>query len=1020
MKMRVVSVLLVQMGLLALFAGVDAEQLAAWSEESLSGGFSVHPRWNVSVAGPGVDASNSFAQLDGRLTNTTYYSHPYFMTYYLQNTGQMQEDRYIQVFLAPRNGAELALGSISFNVYSSRNGAKKAAVRFSADQFSANLVEVNLLPSTHNCVRIGLEDFPEMNSISQSVEFRLYLWDSQGAQVGVLTDAPDRTPAIEICGTVNNTESLQTNDVVRAAKAVLERNFGSFADRVLLKWKEGTGRDSSTAFQFESTNGVLTVWGETSLALCSGVNWYLKHYANSQVCRITGVNNLPDSLPDVSFEEHVSPYHYVSMYNYCTFGYSMPWWDWSRWEQEIDWMALNGVNLPLAMVGAEAVWIHTLERFGYTHDEAKEYVCGPAHLPWFLMGNLEEVGGPLPESWINQRIELQKKIIARMHELGMSPVLQGYVGLVPTTFSERYPDAPITHQGQWFGMERPSVLDPRSELFKEIAAVWYEESEKLFGSVKYYAGDLFHEGGIRKGADLKKYAEAIQGAMLAANPDSVWELQGWGNNPSGYLLEGCDPSHTLIVSLGEDYFRNWEKRKGFGKFPWVWTYILNYGGNVGLHGRLDWIAEEPPFVLENENAGTFLKGIGQTSEGTLCNPVVNDLFSDMVWRKTAPDMANWLDGYICRRYGQILPAAQKAWKLLYHSSYGSYGQQGNREGNRRTPESIFCARPRLSPPLCGASLPGRLRRYYDARMTAQAARLLYECSDRYSHSDAYRYDLVDVTRQALCDFALTLFGDMSRAIDEKNDVEFEKNSGLFLELLSDQDRLLKTRDEFLLGRWIDDARSWGKDSREQEFFEYNARMLVTTWYPFKGILNDYSHREWSGLLDGFYRKRWELFQSWGVAKIRGENPPDPDYVAFELGWLKGRETYPSVASGDEIQEVGRVLDRWKTLLIDVPQPFYRARSSNDFCGAWYYRDKTGERLLYCADFQPDGMLVVHAEELGSVQKFKWKYEEEDGSAIVYDNEGQEVERCYLGGHNTLLFSVASKGPATRKAEDQRW
>lgn len=31
--------------------------------------------------------------------------------------------------------------------------------------------------------------------------------------------------------------------------------------------------------------------------------------------------------------------------------YSMAFWDWERWEQEIDWMALQGINMPLAFTG---------------------------------------------------------------------------------------------------------------------------------------------------------------------------------------------------------------------------------------------------------------------------------------------------------------------------------------------------------------------------------------------------------------------------------------------------------------------------------------------------------------------------------------------------------------------------------------------------------------------------------------------------------------------------------------------
>ena len=37
--------------------------------------------------------------------------------------------------------------------------------------------------------------------------------------------------------------------------------------------------------------------------------------------------------------------------NVCTFGYSYAHWDWERWEREIDWMALNGINMPLAFNG---------------------------------------------------------------------------------------------------------------------------------------------------------------------------------------------------------------------------------------------------------------------------------------------------------------------------------------------------------------------------------------------------------------------------------------------------------------------------------------------------------------------------------------------------------------------------------------------------------------------------------------------------------------------------------------------
>jgi hypothetical protein len=52
------------------------------------------------------------------------------------------------------------------------------------------------------------------------------------------------------------------------------------------------------------------------------------------------------------------------------FADSFVWWDWERWEKEVDWMALQGINLPLAFTGQEAIWqkvfkVHASDMFAY-------------------------------------------------------------------------------------------------------------------------------------------------------------------------------------------------------------------------------------------------------------------------------------------------------------------------------------------------------------------------------------------------------------------------------------------------------------------------------------------------------------------------------------------------------------------------------------------------------------------------------------------------------------------------------
>lgn len=53
---------------------------------------------------------------------------------------------------------------------------------------------------------------------------------------------------------------------------------------------------------------------------------------------------------------HASTRRYRYYQNVCTHSYSFVWWDWARWERELDWMALNGINLALAWSGQEAIW----------------------------------------------------------------------------------------------------------------------------------------------------------------------------------------------------------------------------------------------------------------------------------------------------------------------------------------------------------------------------------------------------------------------------------------------------------------------------------------------------------------------------------------------------------------------------------------------------------------------------------------------------------------------------------------
>ena len=48
--------------------------------------------------------------------------------------------------------------------------------------------------------------------------------------------------------------------------------------------------------------------------------------------------------------------------NVCTPGYTFVFWQWPQWEAHIDWMVLNGINMPLAFTAQEAIWIRVYQQ----------------------------------------------------------------------------------------------------------------------------------------------------------------------------------------------------------------------------------------------------------------------------------------------------------------------------------------------------------------------------------------------------------------------------------------------------------------------------------------------------------------------------------------------------------------------------------------------------------------------------------------------------------------------------------
>lgn len=666
-------------------------------------------------------------------------------------------------------------------------------------------------------------------------------------------------------------------------------------------------------FELDQKGDKVVIRGNNWVSIATGLNWYLKYYAHIHLSWNGMQAELPESLPPVPQKvRRETDMKYRYDFNYCTFSYTMAFWDWERWEKEIDWMALHGINLPLAMTGVEGVWYNVLKKLGYQKEEVNEFVAGPGFLAWWLMNNLEGWGGPNPDSWYKQQIALQQRILERMREYGIEPVLPGYSGMVPHNAKEKL-GLNVSDPGLWCGYRRPAFLQPTDPRFQEIASLYYKEMTRLFGKANYYSMDPFHEGGSVADVDLDAAGKAIMQAMKKANPRSVWVAQAWQANPRPKMIENLNAGDMLILDLFAesrpqwgDPESTWKRPDGFGQHNWLYCMLLNYGGNVGLHGKMAHVIDE--FYKAKESPfGKTMQGVGMTMEGSENNPVMFELLTELPWRPERFEKDEWLNGYTVARYGKTDGTVQEAWRLLSNSIYNC-PPQSVQQG---THESVFCARPSLD--AYQASSWSEMSDYYDPNEVIRAASLLVSVADRYEGNNNFEYDLVDIVRQAIAERGRLTLKVVRAAYKAGDQVLFRTAADRFLNLISAQDELLGTRPEFRVGTWIERARNLGNTPDEKNLYEWNARTQITTWGNRKaadeGGLRDYAHREWNGILKDFYYLRWKTYFDSLSQRMEGKPVSEIDFYALEEPWTKATGAYSSRPEGDCIPTVKRIFNK---------------------------------------------------------------------------------------------------------------
>ncbi|BFY99944.1 hypothetical protein BsWGS_02985 [Bradybaena similaris] len=717
---------------------------------------------------------------------------------------------------------------------------------------------------------------------------------------------------------------------------------------------ESVGPPDRDTFQLSSTgDGKIKIVGTTGVAVAMGFYHYLKYYCNGQRTWAGQQTELPTTLPVINSTVTITTNDKFRYYqNVCTLSYSMAFWQWDRWEQEIDWMALHGINLPLAFIGQEAIFQRVYLSLGLTQADLDDFFAGPAFLAWGRMGNLKVWGGPLPQMWITNKLLLQHQILDRMRSLGIIPVLPAFAGHVPSAITRVFPHANVTKSHSWNHFNSTytqlSLLDFQDPLFTTIGKLVIDAMRDEFGIDHIYNSDTFNEmePASKDPQYLRAAGSAVFNAMLAGDEQAVWLMQGWLFLSTSFwqpeqvkaLVTSVPQGRMIILDLASELSPVYQNHESFYGQPFIWCMLHNFGGTDELYGAVESI-NTGPFTARAFPNSTMI-GIGLTPEGINQNEFIYEFMMENAWRTTPRDIEQWTQLFARQRYGYSNAAVNNAWSLLKRSVYNATDLQ------RHHNTVIAFRRPDVHYKVSQDI-------WYSPQDLVGAWQNLLAASQDLQGSQLFHYDITDVTRDSLQLVSLFFYQKMIEAYNNSDIATIQQAGTNLTNLLADLDHLLSSNDRFLVGRWIADAKSWGTDANETALLEYNARNQITLWGP-NGEIHDYASKQWAGVTADYFKPRWEFFTQWLVQLIKNGTKWNSDtfganvMAAVEAPWTFQTYSYPTEPTGNPIDISRELYTKYQPFTRD---PFFtkldqgsRTRSTKEG-HSLYFRKYSGLHVV---------------------------------------------------------------------------
>lgn len=613
----------------------------------------------------------------------------------------------------------------------------------------------------------------------------------------------------------------------------IARNTPKVKENFIIKYIEAD--NGCDCYEIYAEDKKIVIAGNSNLSLCMAFYRYLNEYCNIVITSgdydISYIATTP--LPEEKITRTIKQ-KIRARTSYEMFSLEGNYWGFDRWEKEIDFMAMHGINTALQPVGFDGVLYRTLREMGMPEDASADFLSGPAFLMRQLTGNVAAMNSVHSKEYLERKIYIGKKITEREKELGITPVFPALIPSVPFNIRRKYMKMKIFKAPMWYNFPPIFFMTPENAFFGIFNRKFLEIQRDALGETDSFIFEPLYDVN-KKGYNnyLIEIGKSLVEALTQHNENAV-----------------C---YTHLSSIGEDFFKKVSPEKFIiindskderPQFLQDKKHIVAIKGNTygrtGLCGDIDTVSRCPYAVSKSENLlGTALELDTFSENPMYCAVALNATTADEAF-----DADEFIRDFAYKRYRTV--DFNEEIIRLKNLCYNTDECAG----------SIICARP--SSKLKHTAPFDTLERKYDASEIYEIARDIVE-SDT-GKNDKMRIDLARIICQFLGELAYPIYLKATEFFRNENVGHFEQASNLFLEICQDMDRLLKTQESMNLSTKYEEAHALGNNKEEMQIIDLNFLMHHTIWGPFdRSILYDTAWCEWGGMVKDFYAQRWFMY-----------------------------------------------------------------------------------------------------------------------------------------------------------------